>query len=66
MVGVRIRRKAEDALFELSKLGPVRCLRDNVFLLSRKQCEALKALKIPFEPVEADEIREKMRGVILV
>jgi hypothetical protein len=65
MTGVRIRRRAEDALFELDKLGPVRCLRDNVFLLTERQLEALKGLKIPFEPVDADELRKKLKGVIL-
>jgi len=65
MIGVRIPRQSEDALFQLNELGPVRCLRDNVFLLTAKQLEALKGMKIPFERVNSNELQEKMKGVVL-
>jgi hypothetical protein len=66
MVAVRIRRKSEDALFELTKLGPVRCLRDDIFLLTQKQFEALKGMKFRYEDVTPEEVEEKMKGVVLL
>jgi hypothetical protein len=66
MTGVRIRRRTEEALSELDQLGPVRCLRDRVFLLTKRQYELLRQLRIPFEPVSHEEVREKLKGVILL
>lgn len=65
MIGVHIPRRSEDALFRLGDLGPVRCLRGNVFLLTKKQLEALKEMRIPFERVSDAELQQKLQGVIL-
>jgi hypothetical protein len=65
MVAVRIRKKKGTVMLELTKLGPVRFLRDDICLLSQKQVDALKGLRIPYEPVEWEEVEEKMKGVLL-
>ncbi|MBM4045098.1 MAG: hypothetical protein FJ279_08290 [Planctomycetes bacterium] len=65
MVAVRIPRKWGAAMMELMKLGPVRCLRGNVFLLTEKQVDALARMEVKYKRVRPDELRKKMNSVVL-
>ncbi|MBM4087030.1 MAG: hypothetical protein FJ272_19745 [Planctomycetes bacterium] len=64
MVAVRIPRKWGAAVMELMKLGPVRCLRGNVFLLTQKQMDALGHMKLKYERLRQDDLRKKMASVV--
>jgi len=52
-------------MMELMKLGPVRCLRGNVFLLTEKQVDALARMEVKYKRVRPDELRKKMNSVVL-
>ena len=62
MTPVRINTSKEregESFLALTKVGPLKCLPDHVYLVSDQQLRHLRELDVPYEGVPHDEVVEK-------
>jgi hypothetical protein len=68
MIAVRINTDKEQegkAFLAMTKIGPIKCLPDHVYLITDEHLRHLQELNVPYEDVPRDEVANKAKKAFL-